>query len=98
MSAKLTPRNIFYFLEGNLKMMGDSLNMLPKHQREQVLYRSSICGDCLVEGKCKECGCSLPGKFYVSDSCNGGKRFPNMMAEREWEEFKKTKNIEIRER
>ena len=93
---KITPRKIFHFLEGNLKMLGDYLHILPKHEREQVLYRSEVCrNDCMQYGYCKYCGCSVPGKLYVKESCNGGERFPDLMTEEEWEKFKVENNIEI---
>lgn len=94
MSNKITPKNIMNFIEGNMKMLGDRINLLPKFQREQVMWRSEICkDDCMVEGKCNYCGCSVPGKLYVTISCNNGERFPDMMDESEWEEYKKVNNI-----
>jgi len=73
------------------------MDMLPDHLREQVLYRSEICkNDCVEYGYCVNCGCDLPGKFYVRRSCNDGTRFPNLMSAEKWEEYKKENNIEIR--
>lgn len=98
MDAKITPKNIMNFIEGNIKMLGDRLNLLAKHQREQVIWRSELCkDDCMIEGKCKYCGCSVPGKLYVVKSCNRGQRFPDMMDENEWEQYKKLNNITIDE-
>lgn len=94
---KITPKNIMSFIEGNVKMLGDRLGSLPEYQREQVIWRSEICkDDCLVEGRCKYCGCSVPGKLYVTTSCNSGERFPNMMVEEEWVKYKKENNITIK--
>jgi hypothetical protein len=93
---KITPKKIFQFIEGNLKLLGDQLHLLPKHEREQVLYRSMICKeDCMKFEYCKYCGCSVPGKLYVKESCNGGERFPDMMGKEEWEQFKIKNNLEI---
>lgn len=94
---KITPTNVYNYIVGNLKMLGDQLNILPQHQREQVIYRSKICSDCMATGACKYCGCSVPGKLYNDGSCNNGDRFPDMMNVTEWENFKATKNIVIRE-
>jgi hypothetical protein len=92
----LTPKNILYFIEGNLKMLGDKINLLPKHKKEQVLYRSQICeDDCMKLKSCKYCGCAVPGKLYVNKSCNNGERFPDMMNLDEWEIYKKENNITI---
>jgi hypothetical protein len=96
MKAKITPKNIMNFIEGNVKMLGDKINALPKFQREQVIWRSEICkDDCMVEGRCKYCGCSVPGKLYVARSCNNGDRFPDIMQEEQWENYKKENNIII---
>lgn len=92
----ITPKKILQFIEGNLKMLGDQLNLLPEHEREQVLYRSQICkSDCMKLGYCIYCGCDIPGKLYVKESCNGGDRFPDLMNNSQWEEFKSENNIEI---
>jgi hypothetical protein len=93
---KITPKKIFHFFEGNLKLFGDYIHLLPLHEKEQVLYRSEICKeDCIRDGYCKYCGCSVPGKLYVTESCNGGERFPNLMNSKDWKEYKKENNIEI---
>ena len=92
----ITPKKIFQFIEGNLKMLGDEFGMLPAHEKEQVLYRSEICkNDCVKYGYCVNCGCSIPGKFYVKQSCNDGYRFPDLMGAKEWEEYKREHNITI---
>lgn len=90
----ITPKKIFQFVEGNLKMLGDEFGILPDSQKEQVLYRSQICkDDCIKYGYCIECGCSVPGKLYVKKSCNGGKRFPDLMPSADWEKYKSDNNI-----
>ena len=76
--SKITPNNIKQFLQGNLRWFGDYFNLLPLHLKEQVLYRASICKECVHYRKCKYCGCDLPGKFYVDKSCNDGKLFPDI--------------------
>jgi hypothetical protein len=96
MSNKITAKNIINFIEGNLKMLGNKINLLSTSQKEQVIWRSEICkDDCMIQGKCKYCGCSVPGKLYVVKSCNNGERFPDMMNQNEWEEYKKVNNILI---
>ena len=44
-------------------------------------------------GKCRFCGCKVPGKLYSTKSCNSGKLFPDMMNEAEWNGYKKIKGI-----
>lgn len=77
-------------------MLGDRLYLLDPHIKEQVLYRSQICKDtCIDYGYCIECGCSVPGKLYVKESCNGGKKFPDLMNQKKWERFKKKNDIKF---
>ena len=95
---KITPKKIFQFIEGNLKLLGDRMHLLPAHEREQVFYRSEICkNDCMIYEYCNYCGCSVPGKLYVTESCNGGERFPDLMGAKEWEKYKQENNIEIKD-
>ena len=91
---KVTINMVRQYIEGNLKMLGDKLNIIPKHEKEQVLYRAEICkGDCVKLGYCVNCGCDLPGKFYVKASCS--KRFPDMMDAESWNEYKIENDITI---
>lgn len=91
---KITPKKILQFIEGNIKMLGDTFHLLPEHEKEQVIYRLQICKDeCVQLGYCVYCGCSIPGKLYVKKSCNKGDRFPNIMPKADWEDFKKLNNI-----
>lgn len=91
----ITPEKVRQFLEGNLKLLGDRFDLLPKHTKEQVVWRSLKCQDCMKTGVCKYCGCSLPGKLYVTKSCNDGEIFPNLMDSEDWEEYKINFSIEI---
>ncbi len=89
-------KKVYDFFEGNMRMLGDRIFKLPRHQKEQVLYRASICKDtCMKKGKCEVCGCSVPGKLYSSRSCNKGKLFPDMMSAYEWAVYKKENKIRI---
>jgi len=90
----ITGKNIFSFVEGYTKMLGDQLHLLPDHEREQVLYRGSICRDeCVELGYCVYCGCDIPAKLYVNASCNGGERFPDMMNKEDWKKFKEENGL-----
>jgi len=98
MPKKITIKNVMQFIEGNLKMLGDHIDLLPYHEKEQVVYRSWVCrNDCVSLGYCKYCGCSVPGKLYVRESCNEGELFPDMMGASAWEEYKKEKGIDLDE-
>jgi hypothetical protein len=55
-----------------------------------------ICKDeCVDLGYCVYCGCDIPGKLYVKDSCNGGERFPDLMNKKDWEKFKLDNEINL---
>jgi hypothetical protein len=85
---------IFQFAQGNIRLLGDEFNLLPKHLKEQVKYRYDLCKtDCVRYGKCRYCSCSLPGKFYVTESCNNGEIFPDLMSEEDWVKYKEQNKI-----
>lgn len=95
MGNKITLKNISNFIEGNVRMSLDGLDILEDHIAEQVNYRIAICKDtCGTKGKCQHCGCGYPGRLYSSPSCNNGELFPDMMGKEEWEQFKIDKEIE----
>jgi hypothetical protein len=93
--GKITINNIKQFIEGHLNKLEDDLFGKPSHFKEQVLYRASKCEDCYRIGKCLTCGCNLPGKHYVTKSCNNGLRFPDLMEAEEWEQYKIDNDIKI---
>ena len=93
---QFTINAIQQFIEGNIRMLGDKLNIIPEHESEQVMYRAEICkNDCVKYGYCVNCGCDLPGKFYVKKSCNAGGRFPDLMDAESWDKYKKDNNIKF---
>ena len=93
MSKEITLNNIYNFIEGNTRLFTKSIQ--PEHIKQQISYRMLQCkDDCMITKECKYCGCDVPGKMYVSKSCNNGDRFPDLMSKVDWEEFKKDKNIE----
>lgn len=87
-------KNIKQYIEGNLNMLQDDLLGKPIYYKEQILYRASKCEDCYEKGKCKECGCALPGKHYVKEACSD--RFPDLMNKKDWEQYKIDNSIEIK--
>lgn len=91
----LNIKNVASFIEGYSKYFYDKTVGLPDHIQEQMLYRLSQCeDDCLVTGKCKHCGCPPEKKVFVKKSCNHGERFPDLMDEEQWKEFKELNNIQ----
>lgn len=93
---KITLKNIKHYIEGNIKMLGDKMHLLPEHEKEQVAYRAMICKDeCVRLEYCVYCGCDIPGKLYVKESCNGGERFPDLMNRDSWEKYKLDNGINL---
>ena len=90
---KINLKNIKSFLEGNSKMLLANAGIQQEHLKEQVAYRMLLCSDCMEKGSCKICGCDLPGKLYVSESCNKGEIFPDLMSKPEWDKYKKENDI-----
>lgn len=94
MSQKITLKNIKAYIQGNTQMILDGLGLKEDYYKEQIAYRMLQCQDCMNNGKCHYCGCNVPGKLYVKESCNNGIRFPDLMNKEHWEKFKKDNNIE----
>lgn len=89
MRKEITLTNIKSFLEGYKNMFLLQLGSKPDYFKEQVAYRMSVCAnDCMIKKQCKYCGCAVPAKMMVEKSCNGGQRFPDIMNEEQWNQFK----------
>lgn len=96
MGRKITINNVKNFIEGNIESYKNKIGLTPRYIVEQYHYRLEVCkDDCLVEGRCKVCGCPPTGRSWASSSCNKGERFPDFMDSKSWEEFKKENNIDI---
>lgn len=89
MKSKITLHNIKSFIEGNMQLGLEQLNLQPQHIQEQIAYRRLLCkDDCAIIGKCIICNCDFKGKTSVKESCNKD-RFPDLMNRIEWDKFKK---------
>lgn len=93
---KITIQNIKNFVSGNARMIQANFGIGKAHLIEQVTYRESKCTECSKAGHClgPNCSCSVPGRWFVEKSCNE-KKFPDLMEEELWQEYKKHKEIEI---
>jgi len=95
MGQQINLKNIKAYIEGNSQMLLDELGMQPEWYKEQIAYRMLKCkDDCVPNGKCTYCGCKVPGKMYVTESCNYGGRFPDLMNEEQWLTYKEDYGIE----
>ena len=52
---KITLSNVKSFIRGHYNMYLDKLGAYPKHKQEQILYRISLCSDCVTNKGCKHC-------------------------------------------
>lgn len=94
MKHKITLDKIKQFIQGNTNMLLTELGTKPEYYKEQIAYRMLQCkDDCLVNKECKYCGCKVPGKLFVDKSCNNNERFPDIMNEEDWNNFKMSNNI-----
>lgn len=94
MKHKITLNNIYNYVTGNANMIFEKVGLVSDQFKEQIAYRSLKCkDDCVVLGKCIHCGCSLPGRFFTSKSCNNGDIFPDIMSDDEWDNYKKENDI-----
>jgi hypothetical protein len=92
---KITLKKIKSFLTGYSRYAYNNLVGLPDYQQEQIIYRAQLCkNDCAVKGSCIVCGCDFPAKLFAYETCNPG-RFPSIMEEDEWKEFKERNSITI---
>jgi len=95
MKHEITLSNIYNYISGNANMILDRAGMVSQAFKEQIAFRHFKCkDDCVKAGKCKHCGCKLPGRFFTTKSCNNGERFPDIMEDDKWEQYKKDNGIE----
>ena len=93
MKQKITIKNIKSFLEGNIQLGLEQLNLQPLHIQEQIAYRRLLCkDDCAVNNQCIKCGCDFKGKTSVQQSCNP-ERFPDLISKLEWDKYKQQHDI-----
>lgn len=92
MSKEITKQNVKNYLEGRTNQLLSISGLLNDSIEEQVEYRKTFCKDCDEAEKCVYCGCDYPGRLYVTESCNNGERFPDLMSTTKWNEFKEMNN------
>ena len=93
----ITPANIRDFVQGNYLLIKDIISdpTKPNHIKEQALYRSMLCSECLIRGACKICSCKTPGMFYSPHKMCKEYRWHKMLPRKFWDEYKKIHNIEL---
>ena len=92
--AKITLQNIKNLIEGTGRQVGVELGMTAEYIMEQAAWRETKCPDCKKAGRCSICGCSVPGRWFTTQTCNA-KRFPDMMGPNDWKAYKEEYGITI---
>lgn len=67
------PYNWFLYTRSKIRKI-----FLPKDVLNFYNYltqRSAVCPDCVLNNKCKECGCATPDIFYEGKECNKYKEY-----------------------
>lgn len=90
---KISINDVASFLEGNYKYYKNIFIEAPEHIQEQLAYRLSKCQDCIAAKACVVCTCPPLRKHFVTQSCNPD-RFPDLMNEEDWEEFKNSEEYD----
>ncbi len=82
-----------WLIKKQLKFFGENNTYLTKNELLQYSYRVAKCTDCLLEGKCKHCGCDTEGRMNgVTDSCSAGK-FGVFLTDEELDELLKENKL-----
>lgn len=94
----INPIKWYAFLNGMaLKKRADKLT--EPYVIEQLLFRRMRCPECVQYGKCKGigeckgCNCDTWGKMLLPEETCFCQRWPKMMDEEKWKEFKLNNNV-----
>lgn len=62
---------------------------------EQVVYRMSLCRQCVKNGSCVHCGCKSPELFLDGKNVCSADNWYEMLSPEQWEEFKENTQIQL---
>jgi len=86
MKAKINIKNIYYYLQGNLRywLYYNHPGFLSKHIFDQIWTRiNSMDKECYKAGQCKMCGCQTTALQMSNKACDKP-CYPRMLDENEW--------------
>lgn len=94
--ARLDLKHIWAVIQSWIR----SILPTPKHIREQIIWRRGEVTlkspECWRQGHCIQCGCEIVPKTTADMGCeNPPYCYPEMMSKKQWEEYKKTNNIQL---
>lgn len=96
MKARITLKNIFYYIQGSLRYRfyySKLKFLIPLHIREQIYYRIMVMDeDCYSQGQCKLCGCSTTALQMANKACDKP-CYPKMMNKKNWKKYKVTTKL-----
>lgn len=85
------PKDTFYFFQGYLRYFLISVGavfLIRKHIMNQIRQRYELADkECLKNGSCKICGCSMPQLLMSDKGCEGG-CYPRMKNKKEFKLYK----------
>lgn len=91
MKAKINIKNIYYYVQGNIryKLYYSKLKcLIRKHILEQIQTRiNSMDNQCYMEGQCKMCGCKTTHLQMCNKECDKP-CYPAMLSKKDWNRFK----------
>lgn len=87
----LNPKNWRNYVEGNLNFhkWSQNLSSMPMFNLEQYIFRAYLCRECLINTKCKGCGCPAPALFFAPNKIDPKGAWPKFYKDAiEWNNFK----------
>lgn len=94
---KLTPSNIKGYFQGLSRMYDYTHNKnLKVFQEEQFYYRMFKMDQSCINNKMCPCQCEVPAKQFEDRACEKN-CYPAMMSLDEWEAFKKSNNLNMKQ-
>lgn len=67
------PYNWYLFTKSKLRKLLTPKDVLKFYN--YLSLRSALCSDCVLKGKCSECGCATPDIFYEGKRCEKYKEY-----------------------
>ena len=91
MKAKVNLKNMFYYMQGNLRyklFYSKFAFLIRKHIKEQIEVRiKSMDPICYGNGECKICGCQTTHLQMCNKACDKP-CYPAMLSRKDWESLK----------
>lgn len=91
----ITLENIQGYIQGNFRYFMLKCGFKSNYILEQFYYRIILMREqCLINRECP-CGCHCLAKQIENRGCDEHGCYPNMLSKKDWESFKKLKNLDM---